>query len=232
SNMEILTHRLPLTAAQLDAILNEIPVSYVKPTDPQCSTAIRPVFRKLGVLVDMDEITDAAAEQKDKDNKQQTLGKVKVNAKTTQSQSYSCIQCRRQLPTAHLLDLHITEQHDLYFAASVERGDKPMFACYIEECTTKFQGPKERKDHCISVHKFPTNYRFDQAKAPKNKSHKQQKASDDSMEVDNDGQLPYIKAFSFGHLTQRTFNTRKESKNSGKALLDVQAMKDALEEMN
>ncbi|KAH8370905.1 hypothetical protein KR093_005521 [Drosophila rubida] len=225
-----ITRRIPLTVAQLEEILSKIPVACVKPTDPQCCTRDRPVFQKLGVLVDLDEITDAAANLKDK---QQTSGK--INAKTAQSQSYSCIQCRRQLPTAHLLDIHITEQHDLYFAASVERGDKPMFACYIEECTVKFPGPKERKDHCISVHKFPSNYRFDQGKA-KNKGPKQKLASD-PMEVDNasssstDGQLPYIKAFSFGHLTQRTFNTRKES-NPGKALSDVQAMKDALEEMN
>ncbi|KAH8297351.1 hypothetical protein KR044_010568 [Drosophila immigrans] len=222
------TLKTPLTAAQLEGILNEIPVAYVKPTTFQCCTAIRPAFQKLGVLVDLDEITEAATESKDK---QQTHDKIKVNAKTAQSQSYSCIQCRRQLPTAHLLDLHITEQHDLYFAASVERGDTPMFGCYIEECTAKFTGPKERKDHFISVHKFPTNYRFDQAKAPKNKSHKNQhQPAEDSMEVDG-GQLPYIKAFSFGHLTQRTFNTRKES-GAGRALLDVQAMKDALEEMN
>lgn len=214
-----------LTKDELKRILNGFPVTYLKPTDPHISTTGLPLFKKLGVLVDLDEITDAGKTK---------AKQPKVNANTTHLQSYNCIQCRRQLPTAHLLDLHITEQHDLYFAASVERGDKPMYACYIEECEMKFQGPSERKDHCIAVHKFPANYRFDQENITKIKNHK--KETDNSMDVDNvaeskGAQLPYIKAFSFGHPTQRTFNTRKE-RGSGKALLDVKEMQEAINEMN
>ncbi|XP_034476238.1 protein lethal(2)k10201 [Drosophila innubila] len=220
------TTGLLLTKEELKRILNGFTPTYLKPTDPHISTTDLPTFKKLGVLVDLDEIPDAA-ETKSKQHK--------VNVNTAQSQSYNCIQCRRQLPTAHLLDLHITERHDLYFAASVERGDKPMFACYIEECGLKFQGPSERKDHCIGVHMFPANYRFDQENANKIKNRKQQ--TEDSMDVDNvsnpskAAQLPYIKAFSFGHPTQRTFNTRKES-GRGKDFLNVKEMQEALNEMN
>ncbi|KAL7737808.1 hypothetical protein ACLKA6_006194 [Drosophila palustris] len=214
-----------LTTEELKRILNGFPPTYLKPADSHISTTDLPVFKKLGVLVDLDEIPDAE-ETKSKQHK--------VNVNTTHSQSYNCIQCRRQLPTAHLLDLHITERHDLYFAASVERGDKPMYACYIEECESKFQGPSDRKDHCIAVHKFPANYRFDQENITKIKNRK--KEADDSMDVDNvapskGAELPYIKAFSFGHPSQRTFNTRKE-RGRGRAFLDVQEMQDALNEMN
>lgn len=218
---------LLLTKEQLQNILAKLTAGYITSAEPITTTPILPPYKKLGVLVDFDEIVEAKA------TKVPTYKNI-VNAKTTQSQYYSCIQCRRQLPTAHLLDLHITEQHDLYFAASVERGDKPLYACYIEECAMKFYMPSERKDHCITLHKFPVNYRFDQEKATKPKSRKKKDA--DAMDVDNvpssnEGKLPYIKAFSFGHPTQRTFNTRKE-RGSDKALNDVQAMKEALEDMN
>lgn len=219
-----------LTRDQLKEILNTINVVYVKPKDVNSQApTILPPFKKLGVLVDYDEITKA------EDGKPEKAKLSHLN-NVTQAQSFSCIQCRRRLPTAHLLDLHIVEQHDLYFEASVERGDKPMYACYIEECALKFHNPSERKDHCIAVHKFPANYRFDQEKVGKAISRK--KGADDFMDVDkvtpsNDVKFPYIKAFSFGHHTQRTFNTRKEGINSSakSPLLDVKEMKEALNEM-
>ncbi|XP_034652795.1 protein lethal(2)k10201 [Drosophila subobscura] len=151
------------------------------------------------------------------------------------TQSYLCAECRRTLPTAHLLDLHIAEQHDFYFAASVERGDKPMFACYLEECGSKFHTPRQRKDHCITAHKFPVNYRFDQDHGNGHGKSKHKKSDESSMEVDELSaagrkSVPYIKAFCFGHNTMRTFNTRKE-RQSGDTLEDVQDMKNALEDI-
>lgn len=232
----ILKYKMNLEAIlrkdKLKEVLNNISNVYVRPQDVLSNAAtILPPYKKLGVLVDYDEITDAK-----EDGKPGISNLSKVN-NITQSQSYSCIQCRRRLPTAHLLDLHITEQHDLYFAASVERGTKPMYACYIEECTLKFYDPSARKDHCIGVHKFPANYRFDQEKVTKVRS-RTKKEADDSMDVDkvntsNEVTLPYIKAFSFGHHTQRTFNTRKQGQGAPvmSPLLDVKEMKEALNEM-
>ncbi|EDW08109.1 protein lethal(2)k10201 [Drosophila mojavensis] len=215
-----------LAKDQLQKILDNLSVGFITSTEGNKIASILPPFKKLGVLIDLEDIEEAEAKIPIWKN---------VNTKTTQSQYYSCIQCRRQLPTPHLLDLHITEQHDLYFAASVERGDKPHYTCYIEECPLKFFQPADRKDHCIKVHKFPANYRFDQGKAP-NKAKSCTKKATNAMDVDKDvnmaadlsnEKLPYIKAFSFGHPTQRTFNSRKD-----KALLDVRAMKEALDDMD
>ncbi|XP_016967759.1 protein lethal(2)k10201 [Drosophila biarmipes] len=205
-----------LSKEQITKILSETPAGFIRPTDPPSPGL--PPFKKLGVLVEIDDIVgdqDKAAKISDKE------------------QSYSCAECRRMLPTAHLLDLHITEQHDFYFAASVDRGDKPMFACFLEECTTKFHSPRQRKDHCIVVHKFPANYRFDQGK-DKPKEKRKPKSKPNAMDVDevpgeNRG-LPYIKAFSFGHQTHRTFYTRKAQK-SGETLENVQSMKDAINDI-
>ncbi|KAH8401854.1 hypothetical protein KR009_008260 [Drosophila setifemur] len=205
-----------LSKEELIKILEGIPVGFVKCTDPAL-----PPFKKLGVLVEIDDIVEAKEQ------------KGKSNGNRIKEQSYSCAECRRVLPTAHLLDLHITEQHDFYFAASVERGDRPMFSCFLEECTTKFQTARQRKDHCIIVHKFPANYRFDQGK-DKGKDKRHCKVPKNSMEVDEvpsvSKSLPFIKAFSFGHHTQRTFHTRRE-KRSGETLEDVQSMKDAINDI-
>ncbi|KAI8038636.1 protein lethal(2)k10201 [Drosophila gunungcola] len=209
-----------LSREQIIRILSETPVGFIKPTNP--ATPSLPPFKKLGVLVEIDEIVGDQEKA------------AKISDIRDKEQSYSCAECRRMLPTAHLLDLHITEQHDLYFAASVDRGDKPMFCCFLEECTTKFQTPRQRKDHCIIVHKFPANYRFDQGKdKPKEKRHPKNKSI--SMEVDEVPSevkcFPYIKAFSFGHQTHRTFYTRKDQKSQGETLDDVQSLKDAINDI-
>ncbi|XP_016989814.2 protein lethal(2)k10201 [Drosophila rhopaloa] len=208
-----------LSTEQILKILSETPAGFIKATDPP--SPILPPFKKLGVLVEIDEIVGI----QDKP--------AKISDSRDKEQSYSCAECRRMLPTAHLLDLHITEQHDFYFAASVDRGDKPMFSCFLEECTTKFHTPRQRKDHCIIVHKFPANYRFDQGnEKPKEKRHPKHKPN--SMEVDElpaeTKSFPYIKAFSFGHQTHRTFYTRKDHK-AGETLDDVQTMKDAINDI-
>ncbi|ALC41819.1 l-2-k10201 [Drosophila busckii] len=174
-----------------------MPVVYRKPTE-RPSPELLP-FKKQGVLADLEVAQEVE--------------------NTTLNPRYRCHQCHRLLPTAHLLDLHIEEQHDVYFEAAKERGDKPMYSCYIEECPDKFRTVVERKDHCISAHKFPNNYRFDQEKR------KQKEA--DGMEVDVDVQVTNVKAFTFSNSKQRTFNTRGVKD----PLSNVQTIKDALDEI-
>lgn len=43
---------------------------------------------------------------------------------------YSCGECKKTLPNAHLLDLHLSETHDSYFAAQVQSGKRPMVRSY------------------------------------------------------------------------------------------------------
>lgn len=42
-----------------------------------------------------------------------------------------------------------------------------QFACYLEQCLHKSQTPDERRDHCITDHKFPHDFRFDTYNYPK-----------------------------------------------------------------
>lgn len=123
---------------------------------------------------------------------------------------YFCNECKKNLPTPHLLDLHISESHDSFFAAQSER--KPMFKCYLEECKEVFWNSVERKDHCITGHRFPKDFRFDQI------NFKNRKVSNKEMEVEVDENVnsksvvsKKTASFSFGHNISRGFTFKDMS---------------------
>ena len=73
---------------------------------------------------------------------------------------HECITCRALLPTGHLLDLHIAELHDSFFAAQAARK-LPVYACLVESCSRKFNSVEQRKQHLVDFHKFPRGYNID-----------------------------------------------------------------------
>ncbi|XP_076685982.1 zinc finger protein 511 lethal (2) k10201 [Andrena cerasifolii] len=85
---------------------------------------------------------------------------------------YVCAECKKSLPSPRLLDIHIQETHDSFFQVLCLK--RPMYQCYVSECDMKLNNPVERRDHCVNAHKFPKNFRFDNAShftrgQPKNK---------------------------------------------------------------
>lgn len=91
-----------------------------------------------------------------------------------------CCSCRRSLPTARLLDIHIQEWHDSLFAVLAQKQD--MYQCLVEGCTQKFRMCKQRKDHLINIHKYPPDFRFDKLKKDK-RERRQHQPKDADMEV-------------------------------------------------
>lgn len=107
-----------------------------------------------------------------------------------------------------------------------------QFRCYLEECTKLSGNPTERRDHCISEHKFPHDFRFDcysHAKKNNNKNenkkiHGKPKPStvlqaaklvsvtthDEDIELEDKSilltaQRKHFGNFSFGHKKSKTF---------------------------
>lgn len=76
-----------------------------------------------------------------------------------------CSSCKRSFPTNHLLDIHILEWHDSLFQVMAEK--QCMYRCLVEGCELKFQTSKERKDHLITIHSYPSDFRFNKSKNPK-----------------------------------------------------------------
>ncbi|KAI9135902.1 hypothetical protein BKA69DRAFT_1012718, partial [Paraphysoderma sedebokerense] len=71
---------------------------------------------------------------------------------------YLCSKCKRVLPNARLLNLHILEKHDSFFQVMKEK--QKMFECFVENCTRKFASAKTRRRHLIEKHQFPASFKF------------------------------------------------------------------------
>lgn len=139
----------------------------------------------------------------------------------------------------HLLNLHILESHDTIF--EIQKDTKAMvrknsfldkirftsisfnlqFSCFIEECLEKFLNPEMRKDHCIKIHGFRSDFKYEiqQRKKPVNDS-------EEKMDTGEEKSKEPPKFFHFGHGGQKTFKFTKKSKGA------QSARKDPLEEMS
>ncbi|KAG8000077.1 hypothetical protein GBF38_002220 [Nibea albiflora] len=95
-----------------------------------------------------------------------------------------CCSCRRSLPSARLLDIHIQEWHDSLFTILAQRQD--MYQCLVEGCGQKFRTSKLRKDHLIRLHKYPPDFRFDKTKKDRGTQETKRQQKDTAMEVVDD----------------------------------------------
>ncbi|NXS56343.1 ZN511 protein, partial [Brachypteracias leptosomus] len=76
-----------------------------------------------------------------------------------------CSFCKRSFPSGHLLDIHISEWHDSLFQILAEKQN--MYKCLVEGCAGKFKSSKDRKDHLVTIHLYPPDFRFDRPKKAK-----------------------------------------------------------------
>lgn len=121
------------------------------------------------------------------------------------SHRYQCSQCHRMLPSGHLLDLHLSEQHDSFFAAQLSaHPDKPWFACFLNECPTRSLTPADRKDHCIREHSFPAQFRFENKHQYAAMAQCEDKIN--TKQAENSGPVRFV---NFGHSRQKTFMISK-----------------------
>ncbi|OHE96092.1 zinc finger protein [Colletotrichum orchidophilum] len=70
-----------------------------------------------------------------------------------------CLECGRNLPSGHLLNVHHEECHDSFAAVKRERGEH-TYSCFVEGCERKCMTPQKRRMHLIDKHGFPKNYFF------------------------------------------------------------------------
>lgn len=116
-----------------------------------------------------------------------------------------------------------------------------QYRCYLEECVTLSQTPATRRDHCITEHKFPPDFRFDCYSRPKKGSHKSDNKNgnnskqscvlepsklvsvtthDEDIELENKSilltaQRKHFTNFSFGHKKSKTFQRSTGSSSGG-----------------
>jgi hypothetical protein len=106
-----------------------------------------------------------------------------------------CSVCHRSLPSNFLLELHIQETHDSFFAVLSEK--KPSYQCFLNTCPHLSSTSAERRDHAIKQHKFPPDFRFDDArkkgrkKATNPEKNRQKRSS--SVTADSNGKSSWNK---------------------------------------
>lgn len=71
---------------------------------------------------------------------------------------HCCQNCQRSFPSTHLLEIHVLENHDTLFGMLATR--KNLYRCLVESCPDRFSSDNERKDHLVSFHKYPADFRF------------------------------------------------------------------------
>ncbi|NXG17894.1 ZN511 protein, partial [Grallaria varia] len=76
-----------------------------------------------------------------------------------------CSFCKRSFPSGTLLDIHISEWHDSLFQVLAQKQN--MYKCLVEGCPEKFGSSKDRKDHLVTVHLYPADFRFDRPRKVK-----------------------------------------------------------------
>ncbi|KAK5111461.1 hypothetical protein LTR62_004913 [Meristemomyces frigidus] len=76
-----------------------------------------------------------------------------------QAHSNRCEECHSNFPTAHILDLHIAENHDPITATKRDAGEK-TYGCLVEACEKVCMDWKKRRSHLVDKHGFPRNYDF------------------------------------------------------------------------
>lgn len=103
---------------------------------------------------------------------------------------YVCAECKKSLPNPRLLDIHIQETHDSFFR--VLSAKQPMYLCFVSECEIKFNDPAERMAHCVSVHKFPKNFRYNQTPRSKKEDKKNKMEIDQSQTKGNSNKAKKI----------------------------------------
>ncbi|PFH56929.1 hypothetical protein XA68_15755 [Ophiocordyceps unilateralis] len=73
--------------------------------------------------------------------------------------THRCLECHKNLPSDHLLSIHIEECHDPLICIQRERGEH-TYSCFVEGCDRKCRTHQKRRMHLIDKHMYPKNYYF------------------------------------------------------------------------
>jgi hypothetical protein len=94
-----------------------------------------------------------------------------------------CHICHSGFPNLHLLDLHMSEVHDAFFDAQVQRG-LPVYQCLVEYCGKSFCTIEERRQHLIRDHLFSPDMHLEEMHLLTHKARRKVSSVSSSMDVD------------------------------------------------
>ncbi|XP_068734000.1 zinc finger protein 511-like [Montipora capricornis] len=140
---------------------------------------------------------------------------------------HCCQHCQRPFPSLHLLDIHMLENHDTLFSMIATR--KNLYRCLVESCPDRFSSDEERKDHLVSFHKYPADFRFNRPSRQQRKNKASIKPTDEEQmdtstvqQVEPVSVLPKSKqrlpkTICFGRGSIKTFQSNFQKKGKKKS---------------
>ncbi|KAM5351544.1 hypothetical protein ACJ41O_004267 [Fusarium nematophilum] len=75
------------------------------------------------------------------------------------SHTNRCLECHKNFPSEHLLNVHIEEYHDPLVSVKREKGEH-TYSCFVEGCERKCMTHQKRRMHLIDKHMYPKNFFF------------------------------------------------------------------------
>ncbi|KAH7267168.1 uncharacterized protein BKA55DRAFT_533954 [Fusarium redolens] len=75
------------------------------------------------------------------------------------SHTNRCLECHKNFPSEHLLNVHIEEYHDPLVTVKREQGEH-TYSCFVEGCERKCMTYQKRRMHLIDKHMYPKNFFF------------------------------------------------------------------------
>ncbi|KAF4473474.1 hypothetical protein FAGAP_13079 [Fusarium agapanthi] len=75
------------------------------------------------------------------------------------SHTNRCLECHKNFPSDHLLNVHIEEYHDPLVIVKREQGEH-TYSCFVEGCERKCMTHQKRRMHLIDKHIYPKNFFF------------------------------------------------------------------------
>ncbi|KAI0024655.1 hypothetical protein F4780DRAFT_546773 [Xylariomycetidae sp. FL0641] len=77
----------------------------------------------------------------------------------SKSHTNRCLECGKNFPSEHLLNVHFEDCHDVFVAVKREKGEQ-TYSCFVDGCERKCRTPYKRRNHLIDKHMYPKNYFF------------------------------------------------------------------------
>jgi len=106
---------------------------------------------------------------------------------------HRCSVCQRDLTTPRLLDMHIAELHDSYFAVMAKK--RPSYACLVDDCRVVCSTNDERRKHLIQEHHYPLYFDFHNPGRFRKKMSNALREKENVKDGHNNGEATSVKEF-------------------------------------
>ncbi|KAM0559616.1 hypothetical protein ACHAPJ_004140 [Fusarium lateritium] len=131
-------------------------------SEPEVQPSLRPVYKVTQLDSAIDDEEDTIAMRCNLPPHKEPLAfrsYDEYEVHYNKSHTNRCLECRKNFPSQHLLNVHIEEYHDPLVTVKREHGEH-TYSCFVEGCERKCMTHQKRRMHLIDKHMYPKNFFF------------------------------------------------------------------------